>query len=55
MEDMTTLNVRIPKDLKKAFDEVCAEKDTTASQAIRAFIRDFVAKNAQGDLLRKKS
>lgn len=52
MNEQSTLNIRLPADLKKAFEAVCEQKDITASQAIRAFIRDYVTKNAQGSLLK---
>ena len=52
MEDKSTLNLRVPADLKRAFDAACAANDQTASQAIRAMMREYVKKHAQGDLLK---
>lgn len=53
-QDKTTalLNIRIDTDLKKAFDAACANQDQTASQVLRAAIRDYVKKHAQGSLLK---
>jgi hypothetical protein len=47
----STLNLRLPADLKAAFDAACAANDQTASQVIRALMREYVKRNAQGDLL----
>ena len=47
-----TLNLRLPADLKAAFDAACAANDQTASQVIRAMMREYVKRNAQGDLLK---
>lgn len=46
-----TLKFRAQKDLIKAFQDACARNDTTAAQAIRAAMREYVKQNAQGDLL----
>jgi predicted transcriptional regulator len=48
----TTMNIRLPADLKKAFEEACKANDQTASQELRAFIREYVKKHAQGRLLK---
>jgi metal-responsive CopG/Arc/MetJ family transcriptional regulator len=48
----TTLNLRLPADLKKSFDAACKANDQTSSQIIRAMIREYVKKKAQGDLLK---
>ncbi len=51
----TVMNIRLPSDLKKAFDLVAKELDLTSSQLLRHMMRDAVAqymtRNAQGDLL----
>lgn len=52
MESTTVLNLRVPADLKAAFDAACRSNDQTSSQVIRAFLREYVRKNAQGDLLK---
>jgi hypothetical protein len=52
MSDNATINLRLPNDLKRAFEDACARNDQTASQVIRAMMREYVKKNAQGDLLK---
>lgn len=48
------IRARIDTDLKKAFDEACERNDLTSSQVLRSMIREYVAKNAQADLLKPK-
>lgn len=38
------INFRVDKDVKKAFDFMCKRNDTTASQLLRAFMRDQLKK-----------
>ena len=38
------LTVLIDVQKKKAFEALCAERDITASQALRQLIRDYLAK-----------
>lgn len=45
--------LRIEPELRAAFIAACKARDVTASQMVRAFMRDFVRDNAQGDLLAK--
>ena len=54
MSDNTSLNLRLPSELKKAFEDACERNDLSASQVIRAMMREYVRQNAQGDLLRGK-
>ncbi len=52
--DTTTFTMRLPKDLKKAFEQATKAADTTGAQVIRQWIRQYVEyhmKTAQGDLL----
>lgn len=42
--------IRVEEDLIKSFHHACKNTDTTASQAIRAFMRDYTKKHGQGDL-----
>ena len=53
---MTTkaFTVRVEEDLIKSFHHACKNTDTTASQAVRAFMRDYIKKNGQGDLFTTK-
>lgn len=41
---------KVDEHLLSAFKGACENRDTTASQAVRAFMRDYVRKNGQGDL-----
>lgn len=52
MEEKATINLRVPADLKRVFEDACTRNDQTASQVIRAMMREYVKKNAQGDLLK---
>ena len=45
-----TLQFRLPADLLKAFHEACAANDQTASQVLRAMMREYVLRNAQRPL-----
>lgn len=42
--------IRADENLISAFHHACSNTDTTASQAVRAFMRDYVKKNGQADL-----
>lgn len=52
-QDKTTLLIKLDKDLKESFQQVCKIQDTDVSKEIRAFMRDYVRKNGQGDLFNK--
>ena len=59
MEDKPArFTILIDADKKKAFDELCAAQDVTASQMIRQLIRDYLDKHgvdyAPGPLKTKK-
>ncbi len=46
------LIIRISKDERKAFVDLCDELDTSAAREIRHFIRSFVSRHQQaGDML----
>lgn len=51
-EETTVIRARIDPDLKAAFEQACKANDRTTSQILRDFIRQYVAKHAQGDLLK---
>lgn len=42
--------IRVDENLISAFHYACSNKDTTASQAIRAFMREYASKNSQRDM-----
>ena len=50
-DSASTLTIRIPRELKQAAESIARERDTTLSQQIRAFLRDYVAKERQIPLL----
>lgn len=41
------LQIRVSKGLKKDFERVCRERDLTASQVLRAHMRDFVGRHPE--------
>jgi hypothetical protein len=46
MEDKPArLTVLIDADKKKAFEELCASQDITASQVVRQLIREYLVKH----------
>ncbi len=47
----STLTIRIPLELKQAAESIARERDTTLSQQIRVFLRDYVSKERQISLL----
>lgn len=50
-EETTTVTIRLPVSLKRLLDSVCEQNDITPTQVLRACVRDYVARNQQGDLL----
>jgi Ribbon-helix-helix protein len=44
-EKPARLTVLIDADKKKAFDELCASQDITASQVVRQLIREYLVKH----------
>lgn len=42
------LTVLIDAEKKRAFEELCAARDLTASQALRQLIRDYLEKHGAG-------
>lgn len=41
---------KVDENLLSAFKHACENQDTTASQAVRAFMRDYAKKYGQADL-----
>ena len=54
MSEDKSFTFRADEDLIKVFHHACANNDTTASQALRVFMRDYVKKHGQGDLFTTK-
>jgi ABC-type transporter MlaC component len=46
----SVMQVRLPADLLKAFQDACTANDQTASQVVRAMMREYVSRNAQAKL-----
>jgi len=46
----STMQIRLPADLLRAFQEACSSNDQTASQVVRAMMREYVSRNAQRPL-----
>ena len=44
-EKPARLTVLIDSEKKKAFEELCASQDITASQVVRQLIREYLAKH----------
>lgn len=55
MSDTKQFLIRVDADLLQAFQSFCKQRDTTASQEVRAFMREYVRKNGQQDLFKAKS
>lgn len=53
-DDKVGFSFRVEESLKKSFEKCAIANDRTASQLLRDFMRDYVKKNAQGDLLKDK-
>lgn len=43
---------KVEENLLEAFKHACSNQDTTASQAVRAFMRDYAKKHGQADLFK---
>ena len=54
MSESKSFTIRADENLIKVFHHACSNTDTTASQAIRAFMRDYAKKHSQGDLFTTK-
>lgn len=49
-ENEVIQSFRVDPDLRKVFHQVCQDKDMTASQVFRQFMRDYVRKHGQGNM-----
>lgn len=50
MTEKTTMQIRMPEDMKKSYLEACKQNDRNGSQLIRDFIREYLKENEQGKL-----
>ena len=53
-EKTTVYQIRVLPSLRTAFLAACSDNDRDGAQLVRDFMRDYVRKNAQGDLLKVK-
>lgn len=51
LKDEVMLGIRCDRELRDSFLDTCIEMDTNASRELRSFMRSFLAKNGQGQLL----
>ena len=51
MIDNSVLQIRLDENLKIAFLQIAKSNDRTAAQLLRDYIRAYVKKNGQGELL----
>jgi predicted DNA-binding protein len=55
-EKSSTYTMRVPEDLKKAFEHCAKQDDQSGAQLVRKWMRmyveDFMKRNAQADMLR---
>ena len=51
-QDPKLFTPKVGQNLLKPFKHACELRDTTASHAVRAFMREYVRKHGQGDLLK---
>ncbi len=54
MSEQKQFPFRVDVELLNAFQAACKNNDITASQALRAFMRDYVRKHGQADLFKQK-
>lgn len=52
MSELKLFTAKVDEDLLNAFKQACEQNDTTASQAIRHFMREYVQKTGQPDLFK---
>lgn len=51
--DTKLFTAKVDKDLLESFKRSCESQDTTASQAVRAFMREYISKYSQQDLFKQ--
>ena len=51
-DEKTTMTFRVEKSLRDAYDRAAKDNDRTGSQLLRDFMREYVKRHAQGDLLK---
>lgn len=53
MSDKKVFTMQAEEDLLASFKACCESNDQTQSQAVRSFMRDYIAKNKQPDMFAK--
>lgn len=51
MTEAVLFTVKVDGELREAFVATCKERDTTAAQEIRKFMRDYIKKHGQKSLI----
>lgn len=46
------ISIDVPLELRETFFAVAAANDMTGAQLVRAFMRDYIQKNSQGDIFK---
>jgi antitoxin component of RelBE/YafQ-DinJ toxin-antitoxin module len=46
--DNELVNFKIPKPMKKQFQEICRSRNVTLTSTINAFIADYIKENTRG-------
>ena len=54
MTAVAQLPIRVEQNLKDAFIATCKTQDSTASQELRKFMREYIKKHGQQDLFASK-
>ncbi len=44
-EEIVMFNVKVPRELRDAFNEICKSQDLTGSQVVRKFLTEFIKKH----------
>ena len=52
---MTTLILKIPRDLKEMLDKCARNSDLSTAQVVRSLIRDYVKENYKDDSFGQKN
>jgi hypothetical protein len=48
-----SMTLKLSPELRDAFSATCIANDRSASQTLRDFMREYIHKHAQGDLLKQ--
>ena len=48
--DIQIINFKIPRPMKKQFQEICQSRNVTITSVINSFIADYIKDNAHGSV-----